>query len=148
MVWAMLAAYLTRKPPAVQACVLGLSTGLFVVTAANANDRGVTFEAAAVQLAVSGLIAGVLFERGLALQRRKGWSPDGGAPRWLYLTYASVWLLSLVAALASLFGAGGFTVAAFAIIPLVLLGPTAIRGISTLLHRDPSDALPVEGTER
>ncbi len=39
MVWAVLAAFLTKKPPAVQAAVLGLSLGLFVAAAAEADKR-------------------------------------------------------------------------------------------------------------
>jgi hypothetical protein len=41
MIWALLAAYLTKRPPWVQALVFGLCVGLFVATAAEANERDV-----------------------------------------------------------------------------------------------------------
>ncbi len=147
MIWAMLAAYLTRKPPVVQALVLGLSTALFVVAAAHANDRDPVLGTVAVQLLVVGGVTGALFSWGLELQRRKGWTPQGGAPTWLYLTYALVWVLALVAAVVSLLGAGGFKVAALAIVPLVLLGPTAIHGIRLALHRRPRGDRPPASSE-
>jgi hypothetical protein len=46
-----------------------------------------------------------------------------------------VWVLSLLAAVRALFGAGGLKVAALAIVPIVLLAPPALGGIRALLHR-------------
>jgi hypothetical protein len=39
MLWALLAAYLTKRPPWVQSCVVGSCTGLFVAAGANADER-------------------------------------------------------------------------------------------------------------
>jgi hypothetical protein len=63
---------------------------------------------------------------------------DRAAPRWLYAVYAAVWVFGIVAALFALLGVGGFKVAALAIVPLVLLAPTALYGIRLTLHRAPN----------
>jgi hypothetical protein len=38
MIWALLAAYLSKRPAWVQAVVFGLCAGVFVATAAKANE--------------------------------------------------------------------------------------------------------------
>jgi hypothetical protein len=138
MIWALLAAYLTRKPPLVQAIVLGLCTGLFVGAAASANDRDPVLGRVVVQVLVVAIVFGAAFHAGLTLQRRHGWNPDQPAPAWLYLAYTLVWLLALMATIASLLGAGGFKVAVLAIVPLVLIAPTAFLGIRLVLRRSPA----------
>ena|SRR6478735_1843508 len=135
MIWALLAAFLTRQPPVVQGIVLGLCTGLFVSAAAEANNRSPVLSTVVVLVVVSGAIAGGLFVWGLESQRRHGWNPSSPPPGWLNAVYVVVWLFALAATLYNLFGAGGFKVAVLAIVPLVLLAPTAIRGAVTLSHR-------------
>ena len=138
MLWALLAKFLTSKPPLVQAMVVGLSSGLFVATAAEANNRDPRISSIAVLVLVAGVVLGGSFYAGLAVQRRHGWAHDDPGPGWLYALYASVWLLGLAAAVLALFSDGGFKVAALAIVPLVLLAPTAFQGIRHLLHRAPA----------
>ncbi len=140
MIWALQAAFLTRQPPVVQATVLGLCTGLFVSAAAEANDRSPVLSKALVLVLVSGLVAGGFFYWGLESQKRHGWNPATPPPRWLYAVYTVVWVLALAATLYTLLGAGGFKVAVLAIVPLVLLAPTAIHGAVTLSHRGPAPA--------
>jgi hypothetical protein len=135
MLWAMLAAFLTRKPPLVQAVVVGACTGLFVAAAAQANERNPTIGRTAVLVLVWGGVAGALFYAGLIYQRRHGWVPSEPGPGWLYGVYTVVWLLGILAAIAALVGAGGFKVAALTIVPLVLLAPTALQGIRPGLGR-------------
>jgi hypothetical protein len=137
MLWAILAKFLTSKPPLVQSIVVGLSSGLFVATAAEANDREPQISSIAVLVLVAGALLGGLFHAGLAVQRRHGWTHDDPGPVWLYAVYAGVWTLGLVAALVALFSDGGFKVAALAIVPLVLLAPTALQGIRLALRRSP-----------
>ena len=135
MVWALLAAYLGKRPAWVQALVLGLCTGLFVATAAEANQRDPLISSVLLLVLVAGAIAGTAFYLALRAQRRHGWTADTPAPVWVHLAYSTVWVLSLVAAVAALFGAGGLKVAALAIVPIVLLAPPAIGGIQVLLRR-------------
>jgi hypothetical protein len=80
----------------------------------------------------------VLFYAGFVVQSRRGRTVDHGAPNWLYAVYAVVWVFGLAAALFALVGGGGFKVAALAIVPLVLLAPTALYGIRMILHRAPA----------
>jgi hypothetical protein len=135
MLWAMLAAFLTRKPPLVQAVVVGACTGLFVAAAAEANERNPTIERTALLVLVWGCAAGVLFYVGLITQRRHGWVPSEPGPGWLYGVYTVFWLLGIVAAMAALLGEGGFKVAALTLVPLVLIAPTALQGIRMRLGR-------------
>ena len=135
MLWALLAKFLTSKPPLVQATVVGLSAGLFVATAAEGNHRDPRISSIVLVVLVAGVVLGGLFYAGLAMQRRNGWAHDDPGPGWLYTLYASVWLLGLAAALLALFSDGGFKVAALAIVPLVLLAPTAFQGFRRALHR-------------
>ena len=138
MVWALMAKFLTSKPPFVQAIVVGLSSGLFVATAADANERDPQISSMAVLVVVAGVVLGGLFYAGLAVQRRNGWAHNDDTPGWLYALYASVWVLGLAAAVYALFSEGGFKVAALTIVPLVLLAPPAFQGIRLALHREPA----------
>ena len=61
MIAALLAAYLTRRPPIVQALVLGLCTGLFVSASAEANDRDPVLSSVVVLVLVVALASGGLF---------------------------------------------------------------------------------------
>lgn len=135
MLFAMLAAFVTRKPPIVQAIVLGLCSGLFVTTAAQANARIVLLDTVIVQVVVTGVISGAAFYVGLMSQRRRGWTPASPGPVWLYAVYSVVWVAALIAALLAMFGEGGFKVAALAIVPLVVLGPPALQGFRLALRR-------------
>jgi hypothetical protein len=135
MLWAMLAAFLTRKPPLVQAAVVGACTGLFVTSAAEANERNPMIERTAVLVLVWGFAAGALFYVGLITQRRHGWLASEPGPGWLYGVYMVIWLLGIVAAMAALLGEGGFKVAALSLVPLVLIAPTALQGIRMRLGR-------------
>jgi heme/copper-type cytochrome/quinol oxidase subunit 2 len=116
---------------------VGLSSGLFVATAAEAHERDPKISSMAVLVLVAGVVLGGLFYAGLAVQRRNGWAYDDDAPGWLYALYASVWVLGVAAAVYALFSEGGFKVAALAIVPLVLLAPPAFQGIRLALHRAP-----------
>lgn len=124
----------------VQAVVLGLCVGLFVATAAEANDRTPVINTVLMQVLVAGALAGGFFYAGLTAQQRGGWSRDSPGPPWLYAVYTSVWVAALVAALVALFGAGGFKVAALAIVPLVLLAPSAAQGFRLMVHRRAGDS--------
>ena len=148
MVWVLLAAYLTKRAPWVQAVVFGMCVGLFVAAGAAANTRNALISSVLLQvLAVAGITGG-LFHLSLRaqLQRR----PTGsGPPAWVHVAYTGVWLLSVVAAVRALFGAGGFEVAVLAIVPIVLLAPPALIGIRALLagpahdrHAAPAEAPP------
>jgi hypothetical protein len=135
MIWALLAAYLRKRPAWVQALVFGLCTGLFVATAAEANQREPLINSVVLLVLVAGAIAGTAFYLALRAQQRHGWTSGTAAPVWVDLLYAAVWVLSLLAAVGALFGAGGLKVAVLAIVPIVLLTPPALGGIRALLRR-------------
>lgn len=82
MIWALLASYLSRRSPWVQAVVLGLCVGLFVATAAEANDRTPVINTILIQVLVAGALAGGFFYAGMAAQQRGGWSRDSPGPPW------------------------------------------------------------------
>jgi hypothetical protein len=134
MLWALLATYLKKRPAWVQALVVGLCTGLFVATAAEADQREPLISSVALLVLVVGAVAGTAFYLALRAQQRHGWGATA-APVWVDLAYAAVWVLSLLAAVAALFGAGGLRVAVLAIVPIVLLAPPALGGIQALLRR-------------
>ena len=135
MLWAMLAAYLTKRPPWVQATVVGLCTGLFVTAMAEANERDPLISTMVLLVLAVGVVAGGAFYLALRAQLRHGWSAGSDPPRWVHLVYAAVWVLSLIAAIRALFGEGGLKVAALAIVPIVLLAPPALVAIRALLGR-------------
>lgn len=138
MLWALLAAFLTRKPPLVQAAVVGLCVGLFVATAAQANERQPSIQSTLLLVLIWGCATAALFYAGLVLQRRHGWVPDEPGPGWLYAVYTAVWLFGILAAVMALLGAGGFKVAVLTVVPLVLIAPTALEGIRIGLRGAPA----------
>lgn len=138
MIWALLAKFLLSKPAWVQAVVLGLCTGLFATAAAEANERDPALDNTVVMVLVWGVAAAVIYYIGFTVQTRRGELSEHTAPAWLYVLYAVVWLLGLTAAAVALFGEGGFKVAILAVVPLVLLAPTAIHGIRRVTHRVPA----------
>lgn len=73
MIWALLAAYLTKRPPWVQALVFGLCVGLFVATAAEANQREPLISTVVLLVLTAGVIAGGAFYMALRAQRTRGW---------------------------------------------------------------------------
>ncbi len=135
MIWALLAAYLTKRPAWVQALVFGLCAGLFIAAAAKANERNPLISSVALLVLVAGAATGTTFYLALRAQHRHGWRTGTAPPVWVDLLYAAVWVLSLLAAVRALFGEGGLKVAALAIVPIVLLAPPAIAGIRALLGR-------------
>jgi len=137
MLFALLAAFLLRQPVTVQAIVLGLCAGLFVTTAAEAQDRTPVLSAVVLQVLGTAVVAAALFLVGLRAQRR-GSDPESPNPAWLYWIYSAIWLAGIAAALYALFGGGGFKVAALSIVPLVLLAPPALQGIRLALVRTPA----------
>lgn len=136
MIWALVAVYLTKRPPWMQALVFGLCVGLFVATAAEANDREPMIGSVVMLVLTAGVVSGGAFLLALRAQVRHGWT-GATTPTWVSLAYVAVWVLSLLAAVLALFGAGGFTVALLAVVPIVLLAPPALVGIRTLLGRPP-----------
>jgi hypothetical protein len=135
MIWALLAAYLAKRPAWVQALVVGLCAGLFIATAAEANERNPLIGSVVLLVLVAGAVAGTAFYLALRAQQRHGWTTGTAPPLWVGLIYAAVWVLSLLAAIRALFGEGGLKVAALAIVPIVLLAPPAVAGIRALLRR-------------
>src|SRR5687768_5732355 len=131
MIWALMAAYLTKRPRWVQAAVFGLCVGLFVASAAEANTREPVLSTVVIQVLAVATVVGGLFYQGL----RQGRHRPEDIPIWVHATYVLAWLCALVAAVLALFGAGGFAVAVLAIVPIVLLAPPAILGIRVLLGR-------------
>jgi hypothetical protein len=138
MIWALLAAFLTKRPPWVQAMFLGLCTGLFVAAGAKANERNPLISSVVLLVLTVGVAAGVAFYLALRAQLRQGWGAGSAPPTWVNLAYASVWVLSLLAAVRALFGAGGLKVALLAILPIVLLAPPTIVAIRALLGHPPA----------
>lgn len=61
MVWALLAAYLTKRPPWVQAGVLGLCTGLFVTAGVEADTRDPRITSVILWVLTVAIITGGLF---------------------------------------------------------------------------------------
>lgn len=137
MIWALLAAYLTKRSPWVQAMVFGLCVGLFIATAAEANEREPLIGTVVLLVLTAGVVSGGAFYLALRAQRTRGWTAGTTPPTWVAVAYGGVWVLSLLAAIRALFGAGGLKVAVLAIVPIVRLAPPAIVGIQTLLGHPP-----------
>ncbi|MDZ5623031.1 hypothetical protein [Nocardioides bizhenqiangii] len=138
MFFALLAKFLLKQPPMVQAAVLGLCTGLFVAATAEANERDPAVSSVVWLVLGWGALAGALYYAGFMLQHRRGAAIEDDVPPWVHALYAAVWVFGVVAALLALFGDGGFKVAALAIVPLVLLAPSAFYGIRQITHRVPA----------
>src|ERR1700712_2001479 len=106
MIWAGLDALLTKRPAWVQALVVGLCTGLFVATAAEANQREPLITSVVLLVLVAGAVGRPAFYLVRRAQKRHGWRAGPAAPAWVALVYASVWVLSLLAAARAVSGAG------------------------------------------
>jgi hypothetical protein len=135
MIWALLAAYLGKRPAWVQAIVFGLCVGAFIATAAKANERNPLISSVVLLVLVAGAVAGTAFYLALRARQRHGWKAGAPAPVWVNVAYTAVWVLSLLAAVRALFGDGGLKVAALAIVPIVLLAPPALGWVLALLRR-------------
>ena len=134
MIWALLAAYLTKRPAGVQAVVFGLCAGLFLTAAAESDDRDPGIGTVVLLVLGIAVLLGGAFYLGLRARLRRRTSGDG-PPTWVHIAYAGAWLLAIVAALLALFGDGGLKVAVLAIVPIVLLAPPALVGLRALLGR-------------
>lgn len=141
MLFAIMARFLLGQPLLVQSIALGACTGLFAAAATEASDRTPEADSTAVAVLCWGSAAAALFYAGGRTQGRARAKEGTSAPRWLHLAYAVVWLAGLAAALMALFGAGGFKVAVLAVVPLVLLAPTAFYGMAQLVRRGPEDLI-------
>jgi hypothetical protein len=130
VIWALLAAYLTKRPPWIQAVVFGLCVGLFVAAADHANDREPVLSTVVIQVLAFAAVVGGPFYLGL-----RSHTAVADPPTWVDVAYAAAWVLALVAALLALFGEGGLKVAVLAIVPIVLLAPPALVGIRMLIER-------------
>lgn len=134
MLWALLAAFLRRRPPWVQAGMLGLCTGLFVVADVNAGQRDLRWiVAVALGLTIAAPSAWGFF-RALRAEVRGRTAGRQRAP-WVHVASAAVWLAAVTAAVSTLLGDGGVRVAVIAIVPIVLLAPAALVGVGALLRR-------------
>jgi hypothetical protein len=131
MIWALLAAFLVRRPAWMQAVVFGTCVGLFV--AAEAYSREPLISSALVVTGTVAVLTGGAFY--LALRTRSGGTWTAGPPTWVHAAYVGAWLLAIGAATRALVGGAGLRVAALAAVPIVLLGAPAIVGIRALLHR-------------
>src|SRR4051812_20406825 len=98
MVWALLAAYLTKRPAWVQALVFGLCAGLFVTAAAESRNRDPGIGAVVLLVLGIGVVVGGAFYLGLRAELRRGATGDR-APSWVHVSYAGAWLLGIAAAL-------------------------------------------------
>ena len=138
MLWALLAAFLRRRPPWLQAGMVGLCTGIFVVANVNAGQRDLRLGLAAALVLIAAVpIAWAVF-RALRAELR---SRAAGRPArsWVHAAHAAVWLMSVTAAVGTIFGDGGVKVAVIAIVPIVLLAPPALIGIRALLRGRPEN---------
>jgi hypothetical protein len=137
MLWVVLARFIMKRPPWLQSVIFGLCAGLFVTAAAEADQRNPLISTTVLMVLVIAVVVGVGFYLSLRAQMRHGWTTDATPPTWVNLAYPAAWLLSVLAAIAALLGAGGFKVAVLAIVPIVLLAPPALIGIRTLVRRRP-----------
>jgi hypothetical protein len=132
MLWALLAAFLSRRPPWLQAAMVGLCTGLFLVANVNAGQRDLRLDAAVALVLAAAVPIGWAFFRALGAQQRSR-AAGGTRASSTHAAYAAVWLLSVAAAVGTVLGDGGVKVAVIAIVPIVLLAPAALLSIRALL---------------
>jgi len=119
--------------------VLGVCTGLFVTTAAEAQERAPVLEVVAGQILVTAVVAAALFLVGFRMQHPR---PGGGENRrWLHWLHCAVWLVGIAAAVYALFGQGGIKVAALAIVPLVLIARRRSRDFASSSVGPEADAV-------
>ncbi|HET6394587.1 MAG TPA: hypothetical protein VFG13_17310 [Blastococcus sp.] len=133
MLWALLAAFLRRRPPWLQAAMVGLCSGIFVVANVNAGQRDLRPGAAAAFVLAVAVPLGWAFSRALRAERHRSASGRPATPRG-HAAYAAVWLVAVTAVVGTLLGDGGVRVAVIAIVPIVLLAPPAVLGIRALLR--------------
>ena len=134
MIWALLAAFLRHRPPWVQAAMFGMCTGLFVAAGTWGVHRIGHVGSSTLLVLVVAMFTGAAFHVALLAHVRSRSRPRERAVR-VHLTYAAVWLLLVSAAVRALLGAGGYRVAVFAIVPIVLLAPPALVGLRALTGR-------------
>jgi hypothetical protein len=80
MIWALLAAFLTKRPAWVQAVVVGLCTGLFVAAGAYANQRDPLISSVVLLVLAVAVVAGVGFHLALCARLRHGWAASNAPP--------------------------------------------------------------------
>lgn len=136
MLWALLAAFLRRRPPWMQAGMVGLCTGLFVVANVNAGQRDLGPGPAAALVLAAAVPIGWAFSRALRAELRSRAGGRSTTSR-VHAAWATVWLMSVTAAVGTIFGDGGVKVAVIAIVPIVLLAAPGLMGIRALLRRRP-----------
>jgi hypothetical protein len=133
VLWALLAAFLRRRPPWLQAGMVGLCTGLFPVAHLEAGQRDLPLAAAVALLLTAAVPAGWAFHRALRAELRRAAAGRPATSR-VRAAWAVAWLVSVGAAVGAGLGDGGVRVAAIAIVPIVLLAPAALAGILALLR--------------
>ena len=141
MLWALLAAFLRRRPPWLQAGMVGLCTGLFAVADVNAGQRDLPLAAAAALVLAIAVPVGWAFHHALRAELRRGAAGLPATSR-VRAAYAVVWLAAVTAAVGAGLGDGGVRVAVIAIVPIVLLAPTALAATVALLGRGDGRAAP------
>jgi hypothetical protein len=131
VIWALLAAFLRKRPPGVQAVMFGSCTGLFVAAGLLGVQRIVEPGSSTLLVLVVAVPAGTAFYGLLLAYRRRGTAPEAAIR--VHAAYAVVWLLLLSAAVRELLRANGYRVAVLAIVPIVLMAPPALVGLRLLL---------------
>jgi hypothetical protein len=115
--------------------MVGLCTGIFVVATVNAGQRDLRLGLAAALVLTAAVPISWAFSRALRAGLRSRAAGRQGRS-WVHAAHAAVWLLSVTAAVPTVFGTA-VRVAVIAIVPIVLLAPPALIGIRTLLRRRP-----------
>ena len=136
MLWALLAAFLTRRPRWMQAVVFGSCAGLFVVAVAGADAASTPTGPGALRVVAIAAPVGAGFYLVLRAQAHRR-AAGHAARAWVAVAHVAVWALAVAAAGVALFGAGGVPVAVLAIVPIVLLALTAVAETRALLQRRP-----------
>src|SRR4051812_16310576 len=104
MIWALLAAFLMRRPAWMRALVFGICLGLFAAAEVYPREP-LRSTAVVLTVTVAVLTGGVFFH---ALRMGAGRPPGiGGAPTWLGIACPAAWLLVVGAAVRALVGEAG-----------------------------------------
>ena len=103
-IWALLAAFLLRRPAWMRAVVLGGCAGLFV--AAQAYPREPLLGSPMLLAVTVAGLAGGAFHLALRAEARRQ-PAAGDAPPWVHVSYAVAWLGAIGAAVDALVGVGG-----------------------------------------
>jgi hypothetical protein len=149
MIWALLAAFLRKRAPWVQAVMVGVCTGLFVAAGTLGVARAVSVGSGTFLVLAIALVVGAAFygaRRAHQPGRARARPPGPGA----HVAYVALWVGFCAAAIRALVVAGGPRVAVFAIVPLVLLAEPALAGARALSGGRPmrSTEHPAAGKER